>query len=121
MPRISIPPWTLATARFARAWAGILPFTTDNLPIIDALPGFENVFVAAGHVFGNGAGPTTGRLIADMVCGGEPIMDMAPFRADRPGLSDDISASVAVDEVLAAYEIGDAAPAERPLVLDVLR
>jgi sarcosine oxidase subunit beta len=84
----------LAAARFARAWAGILPFTTDNLPIIDALPGFENVFVAAGHVFGNGAGPTTGRLIADLICGGEPIMDMTPFRADRPGLSDDISASV---------------------------
>ena len=84
----------LAAARFARAWAGILPFTTDNLPIVDALPGFENVYVAAGHVFGNGAGPTTGRLIADMICGGEPIMDMTPFRADRPGLSDDISASV---------------------------
>jgi glycine/D-amino acid oxidase-like deaminating enzyme len=84
----------LAAARFARAWAGILPFTTDNLPIVDALPGFENVYVAAGHVFGNGAGPTTGRLIADLICGGEPIMDMTPFRADRPGLSDDITASV---------------------------
>ena len=84
----------LAAARFARAWAGILPFTSDNLPIIDALPGFENVYVAAGHVFGNGAGPTTGRLIADLICGGEPIMDMTPFRADRAGLSDDITASV---------------------------
>jgi glycine/D-amino acid oxidase-like deaminating enzyme len=84
----------LRAARFARAWAGVLPFTTDNLPIIDALPGLDDVYVAAGHVFGNGAGPTTGRLIADLVCGGEPIMDMTPFRADRPGLSDDISASV---------------------------
>ena len=84
----------LRDARFARAWAGILPFTTDNLPIIDALPGFDDVYVAAGHVFGNGAGPTTGRLIADLLCGGDPIMDMTPFRADRPGLSDDIAASV---------------------------
>jgi glycine/D-amino acid oxidase-like deaminating enzyme len=84
----------LRDARFARAWAGILPFTTDNLPIIDAVPGFDDVYVAAGHVFGNGAGPTTGRLLADLICGGEPIMDMTPFRADRAGLSDDVSASV---------------------------
>jgi glycine/D-amino acid oxidase-like deaminating enzyme len=84
----------LRSARFARAWAGILPFTTDNLPIIDALPGFDDAYIAAGHVFGNGAGPTTGRLMADLICGGEPIMEMTPFRADRPGLSDDVSASV---------------------------
>ena len=55
----------LRSARFAGAWAGILPFTTDNLPIIDALPGFDDAYIAAGHVFGNGAGPTTGRLVAE--------------------------------------------------------
>jgi glycine/D-amino acid oxidase-like deaminating enzyme len=84
----------LRSAGFARAWAGILPFTTDNLPIIDALPGFDDVYVAAGHVFGNGAGPTTGRLIADLICGGQPTMDLAPFRADRPGLTDPVDTSV---------------------------
>ena len=84
----------LQAARFARAWAGILPFTTDNLPIIDALPGFDGVYVAAGHVFGNGAGPTTGRLIADLIFGGEPTMDLAPFRADRSGLTDPVDTSV---------------------------
>ena len=84
----------LRAARFARAWAGVLPFTTDNLPIIDTVPGFDDVYVAAGHVFGNGAGPTTGRMVADLICGGEPIMDMTPFRADRAGLSDDVAASV---------------------------
>jgi glycine/D-amino acid oxidase-like deaminating enzyme len=76
----------LRAARFARAWAGILPYTADNLPIIDRAPGFDDVIVAAGHVFGNGAGPTTGRLVADLVCGTEPTLDMTPFRADRPGL-----------------------------------
>jgi glycine/D-amino acid oxidase-like deaminating enzyme len=84
----------LRSAMFARAWAGVLPFTTDNLPIIDRLPGFDDVYIAAGHVFGNGAGPTTGRLIADLICDGEPIMDMAPFRADRPGLTDPVDTSV---------------------------
>jgi glycine/D-amino acid oxidase-like deaminating enzyme len=81
-------------ALFAKAWAGILPFTTDNLPIIGPLPGFDDVVVAAGHVFGNAAGPTTGRLIADLICGGEPVMDAGRFRADRPGLDDPVDTSV---------------------------
>jgi glycine/D-amino acid oxidase-like deaminating enzyme len=81
-------------ARFARAWAGVLPFTTDNLPIIDAVPGLDDAYVATGHVFGNAAGPTTGRLIADLISGTEPFMDITRFRADRPGLADPIDTSV---------------------------
>ena len=72
----------LKAARFARAWAGVLPLTSDSLPIIDRAPGFDDLVIAAGHVFGNGAGPTTGRLVADLICGTEPVMDMTPFRAD---------------------------------------
>jgi len=76
----------LQAARFARAWAGILPLTSDSLPVIDRAPGFDDVIIAAGHVFGNGAGPTTGRLVADLICGTEPAIDMTPFRAVRPSL-----------------------------------
>ena len=84
----------LRHARYARAWAGLLPFTTDNLPIIGELPGLDGLYVAAGHVFGNGAGPTTGRLIADLICGSEPVIDPTPFRPDRPGLHDPVDQSV---------------------------
>lgn len=80
----SIP--ALAGARFASAWAGVLPYTSDNLPLIGPVPGVEGLVVAAGHVFGNGAGPTTGRLIADLICGESPAIDIAQFRPDRPGL-----------------------------------
>jgi glycine/D-amino acid oxidase-like deaminating enzyme len=76
----------LQAARFSRAWAGVLPMTSDSLPVIDRAPGFDNLVVAAGHVFGNGAGPTTGRLVADLICGDEPAIDMTPFRAIRPTL-----------------------------------
>ncbi len=76
----------LRGARFARAWAGILPFTADNLPIIDRAPGLPGLFVAAGHVFGNGAGPTTGRIVAAMLCGEEPVIDPAPFAFGRSSL-----------------------------------
>jgi glycine/D-amino acid oxidase-like deaminating enzyme len=77
----------LRGARFARAWAGLLPFTTDNLPLIGRIPEVSNLIVAAGHVFGNVAGPTTGRLVAGMICGEAPTIDLTPFRPDRPGLS----------------------------------
>jgi glycine/D-amino acid oxidase-like deaminating enzyme len=76
----------LRAARFARAWAGVLPFTTDNLPIIGRPAAFDDLILAAGHVFGNGAGPTTGRLVADIICESEPALDMTPFRPDRPSL-----------------------------------
>lgn len=84
----------LRGARFAKAWAGILPFTSDALPLIGRVPGYDDLIVAAGHVFGNGAGPTTGRLVADMICGGEPVIDPTPFRLDRPGLESTLEASV---------------------------
>ena len=73
-------------AGFARAWAGILPFTVDNLPIIDRAPGVDGLIVAAGHVFGNGSGPTTGRLVASIVTGEPPVISLEPFRAVRDGL-----------------------------------
>ena len=84
----------LRAARFARAWAGVLPFTSDSLPLIGRAPGHEDLIVAAGHVFGNGAGPTTGRLVADIICGGEPVLDPTPFRLDRPGLETTLDRSV---------------------------
>ena len=34
----------ISAAPFARSWAGVLPFTADNLPIIDALPGLDSVY-----------------------------------------------------------------------------
>ena len=77
----------LRGAHVARAWAGVLPFTSDNLPIIDRVPGIDGLIVAAGHVFGNGAGPTTGRLVASLVCGGTPVIDLRHVAIDRPSLT----------------------------------
>jgi glycine/D-amino acid oxidase-like deaminating enzyme len=77
----------LRGARFARAWAGLLPYTADNLPLIGPAPGMDGLFVAAGHVFGNAAGPTTGRLIADLLTGEPPVIDPTSVRVDRPGLA----------------------------------
>ena len=84
----------LRGAHVAKFWAGVLPFTADNLPIIDHVPGIDGLVVAAGHVFGNGAGPTTGRIIASLVCGGDAPVDLSHFAIDRPGLQVAEGASV---------------------------
>jgi glycine/D-amino acid oxidase-like deaminating enzyme len=64
-----------------RAWAGVLPFTSDLVPIVDEVsPG---LFVAAGHVFGNAAGPMTGKVVAQRLLGKEPDVDMTECRWDR--------------------------------------
>ena len=65
-----------------RTWAGYLPFTSDQAPVIDeVMPG---LFVAAGHAFGNPAGPVTGRVISDLIAGREPSFDISECRYGRP-------------------------------------
>lgn len=71
----------LAGVGLDRIWAGVLPFTSDHLPIVDeVLPG---MIVAAGHVFGNSSGPMTGKLISQMLVGEEPEIDISDLRYDR--------------------------------------
>jgi glycine/D-amino acid oxidase-like deaminating enzyme len=84
----------LREAGFDRAWGGILPFTVDNLPIIDRVPGVDGLVIAAGHVFGNGAGPTTGRLVASILTGEPPVIPLEPFQAVRDGLRIEAGQSV---------------------------
>ena len=45
---------------------------------------FNTVFFAFGHQHvGLTGGPRTGRIIAHLVAGREPNLDLRPFRADR--------------------------------------
>lgn len=71
----------LASAPIDRVWAGVLPYTTAMAPVIDeAAPG---LFVASGHVFGNAAGPMTGRLITQLIQRQEPEIDLSECRFGR--------------------------------------
>lgn len=66
-------------------WAGYRPCTPDSLPIIDRL-GDHDVYIATGHGhFGLTQAPTTGKLIAQMMAGGETMIPMAPYRLSRFG------------------------------------
>lgn len=67
-----------------RAWTGLRPATTDNLPVIGRHPELAGVFIAAGH---EGLGITTATgtaaLIADMTAGRETAIDAAPYDPAR--------------------------------------
>lgn len=69
-------------------WMGHRPSLPDSLPIIGRSARVQNAFFAFGHghVGLTGAAPT-GEIIADLVAGREPCMDIAPFAADRFGRS----------------------------------
>lgn len=65
-------------------WCGWRPMTPDGLPIIDRIPWFENVIIAAGHnMEGISMGPGTGRLISEIISNEKPHIDPAPYSIAR--------------------------------------
>jgi len=65
-------------------WSGVRPSFPDSLPCIGKLPGYENLFAAFGHShYGLGMAPGTGRLVADLVTGTTPNVDVSPYKAER--------------------------------------
>lgn len=69
-------------------WCGLRPCTPDGLPVIGRVPGYMGAYVATGHaMLGLTLGPITGNLIADLVVGGAPSLEIEAFRAGRFGRS----------------------------------
>jgi D-amino-acid dehydrogenase len=65
-------------------WMGQRPMMADSLPVLGPLPGRENVVCAFGHGhYGLTQGPGTGKLVARLVFGDDPGIDLAPFSITR--------------------------------------
>lgn len=74
----------LADVAVLRAYAGFRPYCPDHLPVIGPDPRRPGLFHACGHEgAGIGLAPGTGALIADLVTGTEPALDVTPFRPER--------------------------------------
>ncbi|RXE48184.1 NAD(P)/FAD-dependent oxidoreductase [Chromohalobacter israelensis] len=68
----------------SRPWKGARPCTPDMKPIIGPAPRHAGLWFALGHAHqGFTLGPATGQLLAAMMAGEVPAVDMAPFRAER--------------------------------------
>jgi D-amino-acid dehydrogenase len=62
-------------------WAGLRPCLPDGLPAIGRL---GRTIVATGHAMkGVSLAPITGRLVAQLVAGEQPDVDLAPFDPNR--------------------------------------
>lgn len=74
----------LADAPVLDGWAGLRPSTRDGLPLLGADLSTPRHLFATGH-FRNGIllAPATAHLLAGLITGGEPEIDLAPFAPGR--------------------------------------
>jgi sarcosine oxidase subunit beta len=74
----------LADAVVSHAWAGLYEMTPDAMPIIGAAESCEGCYVIAGfsgHGFQHS--PAAGRVLADLIAGRDPGLDLSPFALHR--------------------------------------
>ncbi|HZQ12493.1 MAG TPA: FAD-dependent oxidoreductase [Pseudolabrys sp.] len=65
-------------------WMGSRPCFPDSRPVIGRAPGQSGLWLAIGHAhWGLTLGPSTGRMLAEMMAGVTPFVDPAPYRAER--------------------------------------
>ncbi|WP_393075671.1 NAD(P)/FAD-dependent oxidoreductase [Streptomyces sp. LN704] len=74
----------LTDVRALRTYLGFRPYMPDHLPAIGPDPRVPGLFHACGHEgAGIGLAAGTGHLIAQVLSGGTPDLDLTPFRPDR--------------------------------------
>ncbi len=74
----------LARARVIRAYGGFRPYCPDHLPVIGADPRVPGLVHACGHEgAGIGLAAATGRVVAQVLAGAEPDLDLTPLRPER--------------------------------------
>lgn len=76
--------FALGPRKEAEPWKGARPCMGDMKPVIGPAHRHNNLWFALGHGHqGFSLGPTTGRLLGEMMDGETPFVDMNPFRSNR--------------------------------------
>lgn len=84
--------WATATKAFpflngadiVQSWAGLIDVTPDAVPVISPVDDMPGLYIGTGFSgHGFGIGPGAGRLLADLVTGGPPVVDPRDFRLSR--------------------------------------
>lgn len=75
---------SIADQPIVESWAGLRPGTPDHLPLLGSLPNRTHQYIAAGH-FRNGIllAPATAHVMADVIEGKIPSIDLSPFTPAR--------------------------------------
>ena len=74
----------LADAEVSHAWAGLYEMTPDAMPIIAPSPEPRGLYFIngfSGHGFQHS--PAAGRILADLIVGRDPGLDLTPFSFER--------------------------------------
>lgn len=65
-------------------WFGYRPVSPDGLPYLGRFSGVKNLTAACGHaMLGVTLAPSTGRLVAEVIAGKKPSVDLLLLRPDR--------------------------------------
>src|SRR5262245_9596729 len=80
---ISLVP-KLKDATVVTSWAGLRPYSHDNLPYLGPVPDLEGAFVAAGHYrSGILLAPITGLLLKEMILAEPATLPLEPYAMTR--------------------------------------
>ena len=74
----------LAEASISHAWAGLYEMSPDGNPIIGPVPDVQGLFLIngfSGHGFQHS--PAAGRILADLITGRDPGVDLTQFAFER--------------------------------------
>ena len=74
----------LEDAEIKEVRVGLRPLTSDRMPILGSVPGFNGIYLATGHgPSGLQLGPLTGKLMSDLMLDQNIKIDLSDFRVDR--------------------------------------
>lgn len=74
----------LSRSRLVQTWSGLRPGSYDGWPYLGRVPDSENLFIAAGHYrSGLHLACATGIVMADLLTGQQPPLDISSFRLGR--------------------------------------
>ncbi|MHB1331029.1 MAG: glycine oxidase ThiO [Sulfuriferula sp.] len=72
---------TLRSLPIVQHWSGLRPGSPDNVPTIGRHPQIANLYANAGHFrYGVTMAPASALLLADLISGRKPALDMAAYQ-----------------------------------------
>jgi D-amino-acid dehydrogenase len=79
-----LPDFSAGDFKGIRPWCGLRPCSPDGLPYLGRTIQYTNLVVATGHaMMGMSLGPVTGKLVAEIVSGENPSIDIGMLSPDR--------------------------------------
>ncbi len=69
-----------------KLWRGLRPCSPDGIPFVGRTKKYNNLVIACGHSMqGVSLGPVTGKIVAQILAGEMPLIDITPMAIERYG------------------------------------